>query len=190
MEVLIQIARPISFRSLCLISSRLLSLSSMIALEILVPICVCSIGTWHPIQTYICPPRTPSFVLLHVCLPPFGFFDSLSLSMLSFQLFLCLSASLFPLSFHVHAWSMDTWSKGATSQAQAKRARMQARRCKPTKGNVQQIRRPSLLEWLHLSLSIIASSLEQCICDANLNRHALRPNKQYQNMMRTSIDTL
>ena len=126
-----------------------------------------------------------------ICLfAPVWFFDSLSLSMLSFQLFLCLSASLFPLSFHVHAWSMDTWSKGATSQAQAKRARMQARRRKPTKGNVQQIRRPSLLEWLHLSLSIIASSLEQCICDANLNRHALRPNKQYQNMMRTSIDTL
>ena len=26
--------------------------------------------------------------------------------------------------------------------------------------------------------------------DANPNRHALRPNKQYWNMMRTSIDTL
>ena len=52
----------------------------------------------------------------------------------------CLSASMFLLSLHVHAWSMDFWSKGATSQVQAKRARMQARGYKPTKGNVQQIR--------------------------------------------------
>ena len=42
-------------------------------------------------------------------------------------------------------------------------ARMQARICKPTKGNVQQIRRPSPLKWLHLSPSLLASSLEHCI---------------------------
>ena len=29
--------------------------------------------------------------------------------------FLCLSADLFLLSLHVHAWSIGTWSKGATS---------------------------------------------------------------------------
>ena len=29
--------------------------------------------------------------------------------------FLCLSADLFLLSLHVHAWSTGTWSKGATS---------------------------------------------------------------------------
>ena len=48
----------------------------------------------------------------------------------------------FLFSLHVHPWSMDTQSKGVTSQAQAKKARMHARRCKPTKGNVQQIKGP------------------------------------------------
>ena len=67
--------------------------------------------------------------------------------------FLCLSVDLFLLSLHVHGWSIGTWSKGATSQAQVKMARMQARRHKPKKGNVQQIRRPNLLKQFSLSLS-------------------------------------
>ena len=69
----------------------------------------------HPIQTYICPPRTPSLFDNMLICPRLASFSSLSFSMLSFYLFLCLSANLFLLSLHVHAWSTDTWSKGATS---------------------------------------------------------------------------
>ena len=86
------------------------------------------------------------FCLITCCLPLFNslsLLDILSFSMLSFYLFLCLSAGLFLLSLHVHAWSEDAWSQGMTSQTQTKRARIQARRCKPTKSNVQQITRPS-----------------------------------------------
>ena len=79
----------------------------------------------------------------HVCLPPFGIFSQLVSSMLSFYLFLWLFAGLFLWSLHVHAWSENAWSQGMTSQTQAKRARIQARRCKPTKSNVQQITGPS-----------------------------------------------
>ena len=65
----------------------------------------------------------PTFVLLEcpilfdnmfVC-PHLASFPSLSLACLSFHLFICLSTGLFLLSLHVHAWSEDTWSKGATS---------------------------------------------------------------------------
>ena len=89
----------------------------------------------HLTQTYICPPKTPSFCLItylfgsscasHVCLPMFGIFSQFVFSMLLLCLFLCLSAGLFLLSLHVH-----TWSNGATSKAQAKRARMQAHKGK------------------------------------------------------------
>ena len=51
---------------------------------------------------------------MFVC-PHLAPFDSLTFSMISFYLFLCLFASLFLLSLHVHTWSMDTWSKGAIS---------------------------------------------------------------------------
>ena len=63
-----------------------------------------------------------AFFVLHmfVC-PCLASFASLSFSMLSFYLFFCLSTSLFPCLLHVHAQS-----EGMTSQAQAKRARMQA----------------------------------------------------------------
>ena len=44
-----------------------------------------------------------------------SFFGSFSFNMLSLCLFLCFSAGLFLLLLHVHTWSMDTWSKGATS---------------------------------------------------------------------------
>ena len=94
-----------------------------------------------------------------VC-PRLALFDSLSFCMLSFQLFLYFSIGLFPLSFHVHTWRKDGRSKGATSKMQAKWVRMQARRCKPKMGNVQQIRRPSLLEQFPPSLSLLAFSLE------------------------------
>ena len=40
--------------------------------------------------------------------------------------FHCLSASFLLLPLHVHTWSEDAWSQGIVSQAQAKRARMQA----------------------------------------------------------------
>ena len=115
----------------------------------------------HPKPTFVFLGCPLLFDNMFVC-PRSAPFDSLSFSMLSFY--------LFPLSLHVHAWSMDTWSKGATSQAQVKRAwmqtrreRMQAKRCKPTKGNVQQIRRSSLPKWLYLSPSLLASYLEHCI---------------------------
>ena len=67
----------------------------------------------HPIQTYICPLRAPHFLFhyMFTC-PHLTSFASLSFSMLSFYLLLCLSADLFLLPLHVHAWSMDTWSKG------------------------------------------------------------------------------
>ena len=73
----------------------------------------------------------------------------------SFYLFLCLSAGLFLLSLHVCTWSEDAWSKGATSQVQAKRARMQARRGKPTKGqcSIDQGAQPLQSGFLFLSLS-------------------------------------
>ena len=53
------------------------------------------------------------FASLHACLHVHAWvcvvhaWVCVSFSMLSFY--------LFPLSLHVHAWSMDTWSKGATS---------------------------------------------------------------------------
>ena len=58
------------------------------------------------------------FCLITYCMPLFNSLsplDSLSFSMLSFYLFLCLSIDLLLLSLHVHAWSMDNWSKGVTS---------------------------------------------------------------------------
>ena len=60
----------------------------------------------HPKPTFVFLGRPPLFDNLFIC-PRLAPFDSLSFSMLSFY--------LFPLSLHVHAWSMDTWSKGATS---------------------------------------------------------------------------
>ena len=132
----------------------------MIALEILVPICVCSIGTWHPIQTYICPPRTPSFVLLHVCLPLFGFLIACLLACFpSSCFFACLLAC-----FHCHFMYMHgAWTLGV--RARPPRRKQKGQGCKQEDANPQRamFSRLGLLEWLHLSLSIIASSLEQCI---------------------------
>ena len=85
---------------------------------------VCTPIQWnyrHPIQTYICHPRTPLFVWQYVFLPfrvlsmfvfpPFG-----SLHMLSLPLcyLLCVSAGCFLCLLHVHAQSKDTWSEGMT----------------------------------------------------------------------------
>jgi len=61
---------------------------------------------------FVCPRLAPFVSMFSACIP----------YLLCF--FLCLSTSLFLLSLHVHAWSMDAWSKGATSLAQAKRVRM------------------------------------------------------------------
>ena len=60
----------------------------------------------HPKPTFVFLGCPLLFDNMFVC-PRSAPFDSLSFSMLSFY--------LFPLSLHVHAWSMDTWSKGATS---------------------------------------------------------------------------
>ena len=63
-------------------------------------------------------------------------------------------------------YTLGAWTHGARvrpPRREKKRAKMQAIICKPKKGNVQQIRRPSLFEWLHLSPSLLASSLEHCI---------------------------
>ena len=70
----------------------------------------------------------------HVCLPHLASFPSLSLACLSFCLFLCLSTSLFLLSLHDGARIL-----GARCDllGGSKKGKMQARRCKPTKGNVQ-----------------------------------------------------
>ena len=69
----------------------------------------------HLIQTYICPPRSLSlFDNMFVC-PCLASFPGFSLACFSFHLFLCLFAGLFLLSLHIHVWSEDTWSKGATS---------------------------------------------------------------------------
>ena len=54
--------------------------------------------------------------MLHMSVCPcLASFASLSFSMLSFYLFLCLSASLFPCLLYVHVRSEDAWNKGATS---------------------------------------------------------------------------
>ena len=105
----------------------------------------------HPIQTYICPPRAPHFLFhyMFTC-PHLTSFASLSFSMLSFYLLLCLSADLFLLPLHVHAWSMDTWSKGVAFQAQAKRAGMQAHK---GQCSVDQGAQPFLSGFFFLSLS-------------------------------------
>ena len=76
----------------------------------------------------------PAFVLLGNPLlfdnmfvrPHLALFVSLLFCKPSFQLFLCLSIGLFPLTLHV-----DAQSKGTTSQVRAKRATMQVRRRKP-----------------------------------------------------------
>ena len=98
----------------------------------------------HSIQTCIFPPRTLPFCLKtrffaslcasHVCLPHLASFPSLSLACFSFCLFLCLSTSLFLLSLHDGARIL-----GARCDllGGSKKGKMQARRCKPTKGNVQ-----------------------------------------------------
>ena len=43
-----------------------------------------------------------------------------------------LSAGFLSLPLHVHTWSKDVWSEGTVSQAQAKRAWMQACRYEPS----------------------------------------------------------
>ena len=86
--------------------------------------------------------RTPPFVCLLACLLAFLF---LCLPCLSCLVTLCLFYMLFAsfsfhylfagflsLPLHVHIWSEDAWSQGTVSQAQAKRARMQACRYKPS----------------------------------------------------------
>ena len=108
----------------------------------------------HLIQIYICPPRTPLFLFDYMfSCPRLASFASLSLS-ISFYFLLYSSANLFLLSLHAHAWSMDTWSKGATSQVQAKRVAMQAH-----KGQclVDQEAQPLLSGFLFLSLSLSLS---------------------------------
>ena len=114
----------------------------------------------------------PTFVLLghhllfdnmFVCshLAPF---DSLTFSMISFYLFLCLFASLFLLSLHVHTWSMDTWSKGVISP----RCKKKGQGCKhedasPQRALFSRLRRLAPPKWFSLCLSLIASSLEHVL---------------------------
>ena len=54
---------------------------------------------------------------------------SYALCILSFP---CLSVGFLSLPLHVHTWSEDVWSKGTVSQAQAKRAWVQACRYNPS----------------------------------------------------------
>ena len=71
----------------------------------------------NPIQTYICPLRTPSlFDSMFVC-PCLALFASVSLCMLFMPLYylLCSPVSCFLHLLHVHAWSEDAWSEGMTS---------------------------------------------------------------------------
>ena len=63
-----------------------------------------------------------------------SFFGSFSFNMLSLCLFLCFSAGLFLLLLHVHTWSMDTWSKGVTSLAQAKYGKDASKKTQAHKG--------------------------------------------------------
>ena len=90
----------------------------------------------------------------HVCLPSFGIFCQLVFQHAFFYLFLCFSSGQFILSLQVHAQSVDICSEGTTTQVQVKRARMQARGYKPTKGNVQQIEGLAPPEWSSFSLSL------------------------------------
>ena len=70
------------------------------------------------------------------------YFMPLSCTLCIFS-FHCLSAGFLSLPLHVHTQSEDAWSQGTVFQVQAKRARMQACRYKPS-GNVQQIQGSSL----------------------------------------------
>ena len=83
--------------------------------------------------------------------PHLASFPSLCLACFSFHLFPYLSTGLFLLSLHVHAWSTDTWSKGAASKAQEKMARMQVH-----KGQCSVDRGPSP-SWEVLSFSLSLS---------------------------------
>ena len=82
--------------------------------------------------------RHPLFFFYNmlVC-PHLASFASLSFSMLSFYLLLFLFVGLFLLLLHVHTWSMDTWVRVWPPRHKQNMARMQARRRKPIKGNVQ-----------------------------------------------------
>ena len=96
-----------------------------------------SLNYGHPIQIYICPSKTPPFFFFFynmlVC-PHLASFASLSFSMLSFYLLLFLFVGLFLLLLHVHTWSMDTWSKGVTSLAQAKYGKDASKKTQAHKG--------------------------------------------------------
>ena len=111
----------------------------------------------HPKPTFVFLGCPLLFDNMFVC-PRSAPFDSLSFSMLSFY--------LFPLSLHVHAWSMDTWSKGATSQAQAKRAWMQTRRVRMQAHKEQcsvdqEAQPPRVVIYFSLSLSLLSRALYQ-----------------------------
>ena len=81
----------------------------------------------HSIQTYICPPKTPSlfdntFICPFICLacfvcPRLALFVSVFFACSYFFpcFFLYLFTGLFLLSLHVHIWSEDTRSEGTTS---------------------------------------------------------------------------
>ena len=92
----------------------------------------------HPIQTYICPLRTPPLFICYLAL--FPFFACILVSMFAMSImfiyFMPLYCALCIFSFdgffvgflsfplHVRTWSKDAWSYGTVSQVQAKGARI------------------------------------------------------------------
>ena len=106
------------------------------------------------IQTYICPPQTPSFCLItclfalsyasHVCLPLFGIFSQLVFSM------------LFPSIFFFACTHMERGrlEQGYDVLGARKRAIMPVRRCMPTKGLFSRLGSLALLERFSIYLSL------------------------------------
>ena len=116
-------------------------LSVLLCIFVRLPTCSCmslcvvhSPISWnygYSIQTYISPSRTPSFVWQHARLTPFDIFCYLVFEH-AFLLFVALLVCW--LFSFVITWTLGV---GCDLLDTSKRARMQARRCKPTKGNVQ-----------------------------------------------------
>ena len=113
-------------------------------------------GTMDPnLNLHLSFQDTPFCLITCFVCPCSTLFDCSFLCMLSSQLFLCLYTSLFPLSLHVHAWSMDTWSKGVTSYVQAKKCKNASKNMQAHKGQCsvdQEVQPPRVV----ISLSLLA----------------------------------
>ena len=87
-----------------------------------------------------------AMTIIFICFMPLSY----ALHIFSFH---CLSAGFLSLSLHVHIWSEDALSQGMVSQVQAKRAKIQACRYKPS-GYAQQFQGSSLSHFVIYSFKL------------------------------------